>query len=293
MIRDRLVSFFFVSLLIFIFYQICLIFSIFFEPIFWACVLAFVFYPLYNKLLKGLSNHKTPAALLTLLIILLTVLPLLAILIVHLAIEAARFYHFFWNAVETGRLKDLMDHVRQLPFVHRLESHEVLASFIHKNSQSWVLNAAKSLGSLTARHAALITKNIFLFGLDLVLTLFLSFFFLKDGDKIYRFIYTITPLDEPDKKHIFEQITNTFAAVIHGQILTAIAQAIVAGIIFWSLKLPLPIFFCKPHVSCGVYSGDGSVVGMGRVRDLLCHGSAIPQGASFISSGDLHHQLGG
>ncbi len=106
-----------------------------------------------------------------------------------------------------------------------------------------MLNAAKTLGNLTARQAAAITKNILLFGLDLVLTVFLSFFFLKDGGKIYRFIYEIPPLEEQDKKHIFKQINEPFAAVLHGQLLTAIVQAITAGIIFWSLKLPLPIFF--------------------------------------------------
>ena len=88
MTRGRLVSFFFIALLIFIFYQVCLIFSPFFEPIFWSCVLAFVFYPVYQKALKLLKNRQTPAALLTLLLILLTVAPLVAVIAVNLAVEA-------------------------------------------------------------------------------------------------------------------------------------------------------------------------------------------------------------
>ncbi len=243
MTRDRLVSYFFIALFIFIFYQVCLIFSYFFEPIFWACVLAFVFYPIYKRLLKTLKGHETVSALLTLFLILLTVVPLIGIVVVHLALEATKLYDFLWNYIEGGRLKDLIDQLHRLPFFHRIETSKVFAGFVHRNSGDWILNTVKTLGNFTAIQAAKITRNILLSSLNLLLSLFLSFFFLKDGDRIYRIIYEITPMDEQDKKHIFKQINETFAAVLHGQLLTAIAQALTAGIIFWLLKLPLPIFF--------------------------------------------------
>jgi predicted PurR-regulated permease PerM len=73
----------------------------------------------------------------------------------------------------------------------------------------------------------------------------LSFFFLKDGHTIYRFIYEITPLDEVHKKKIFHGIKETFQAVIQGQIFTAFVQAGLAGLIFTCLGLPLPILFAS------------------------------------------------
>ena len=243
MTRDRLVSFFFIALLLVILYHVWLIFFPFFEPIFWASVLAFVFYPVFQKLKKPIGISKTPAALLTVFLILLTVVPIVALVVVQLTVEVVKCYDFLWKSIEDGRLKHLMDQVRLSPFVQKLESHTSLASFIRRNSESWVLNAAKLFGNFTAKQVALGTKNILLFALDFLLTIFLSFFFLRDGHKIYRFIYEVTPLEDRDKKHIFKQINETFAAVLHGQLLTAIAQALTAGIIFWSLALPLPIFF--------------------------------------------------
>jgi len=50
-------------------------------------------------------------------------------------------------------------------------------------------------------------------------------------------------LEEKNKKSIFRQINETFAAVIRGQLLTSLTQAVVAGIVFWILGLPLPLFF--------------------------------------------------
>ena len=243
MTRDRLVSIFFIALLLFIFYQVGLIFSAFFEPIFWAGVLAFVFYPVFQKLKKTIGGHETLSALLTVLLIILTVVPFVSILVVYLVSEAVKFYDFFWGVIEGGRLKQLIDQIQLSPIMRRLESHQTLANFIHRNSHAWVINAAKILSHFTAKEAAALTKNILLFALNFLLTLFLSFFFLRDGHKIVHFFYEITPLEERDKKHIFKQISDTFAAVLHGQLMTAIAQALTAGIIFWSLALPLPIFF--------------------------------------------------
>ena len=72
---------------------------------------------------------------------------------------------------------------------------------------------------------------------------FLLFIFLKDGEKIYRFIYEIAPLERKNKQPLFGQINDTFSAVIRGQLLTSLTQALVAGVIFWFLGLPLPVLF--------------------------------------------------
>ncbi len=69
------------------------------------------------------------------------------------------------------------------------------------------------------------------------------FFFLKDGAAIYEFIYRITPLDEKTKRTVFTQLGDTFSAVLRGQLVTALVQGALAGVIYWILGLPLPLFF--------------------------------------------------
>src|SRR3989338_3819529 len=250
MTKEKLISFFFLALLLVIAYQVFYIFSPFFEPIFWSSVLAFMFYPIYRKLLSFHKNRETPAALLTVVLMILTVVPILAILIAHLVIETAKFYDFFWAYVRDGKFSELMRQLQNSSIAEKIRSHHTIASFIKNNLMEWVLAAMKALGNTVVANATLLTKNIFFFSLNFLLMIFLMFFLLKDGHKIYHFVYEITPLDDSDKGPIFKQITDTFAAVIHGQVLTAIAQALTAGVVFWSLGLPLPIlsatatFFC-------------------------------------------------
>jgi predicted PurR-regulated permease PerM len=69
------------------------------------------------------------------------------------------------------------------------------------------------------------------------------FFFLKDGTKIIRFIYNATPLAESTKSELFKNLTETFDAALRGQVITSTAQSVLAGLTFWILGLPLPIFF--------------------------------------------------
>jgi predicted PurR-regulated permease PerM len=77
----------------------------------------------------------------------------------------------------------------------------------------------------------------------MVLAFFLVFIFFKDGQTIIDFIYQITPLAENTKSAVFSQINGTLGAVIRGQMLTSLAQSVIAGIVFASLGLPGPIFF--------------------------------------------------
>ena len=107
------------------------------------------------------------------------------------------------------------------------------------------MNTSKAIGNFAAAQAGALTKNIFLVGLNLFLMVFLIFIFLKDGPKIYDFIYQIAPLEERNKKSIFNQMSGTLAAVIRGQLLTSVTQALSAGLIFWVLGLPLPILFAS------------------------------------------------
>lgn len=242
MTRYQLVSFFFLGLLLYVFYTLAHVFSPFFEAIFWAAVFSFAFRPLY---LKFTSRGLQPpfAAFFTVTIIFLTIAPVVTLIIVRLAEEALHSYDFFLEFAASGRLNHRIEEIRRWSVVERLRSHAALWDFIKDHSQNWMLKGGKYLANFTAAQTAAFTKNIMLLALNSVLTLFLCFFFLKDGNNIYRFIYQITPLEDEDKAEIFHRMIETFQAVIQGQIFTAFVQAGLAGFIFACLGLPLPILF--------------------------------------------------
>jgi predicted PurR-regulated permease PerM len=153
-----------------------------------------------------------------------------------------QFYRWILKAIHEGKHEILMDEIKHWPGIRSIGGL-IGWDTVETNAREWAVKSAQTIGHFTAKQIAGFTKNILLGTVNFFLTFFLVFFIFKDGKKIIEFIYTLTPLEERDKQEIFGQIGETFSAVIRGQILTALVQALVAGVIFWSLDLPLPVFF--------------------------------------------------
>ena len=283
MTRDQFISLFFIALLILVVYQIGLIFLPFSRAIFWSSILAFGFYPLYEKLRQALKPRETLAALLMTGAIFLIVVPPVIFLLINLAAQAIELYQSATEYVRQGKLESLIDHIRSLGFVQRIEVQVLQWEPLKQSLSDWLLRTTRSIGNFAAFQAGTVTKNIFLIGLNTLLMTFLLFVFLKDGEKIYRFIYEIAPLEEKNKRVIFKQVNETFAAVIRGQLLTSLTQAIVAGIIFWILGVPIPVFFATLTFFVALIPVVGaSTVWVPVVLLLIINNQYIQAGILFV-----------
>lgn len=242
MTRDKFISYFFIALLVFVVGMVIYIFSPFFKAIFWSAILAFTFYPVYAQLNRLLKNETVPALLMTVLIFLLVIPPVIY-LIVNLSAQTIDLYQLATDYVREGRLGALIDHVRSFHVVQNIEDRLVQWESLKQNLNEWMLSSARAIGNYAATQAGTITKNVFFVILNILIMFVLVFVFLKDGNAIYRFIYEIAPLEEKHKRLVFQRISESFSAVIRGQLLTSFAQATVAGIIYWAIGLPLSLFF--------------------------------------------------
>ncbi len=242
MTRDKFISYFFIFLLIFVVYQVFLIFSPFFGAIFWSAILSFSFFPLYVRLKKQIPNETVSAFVMTV-IIFLVVLPPLVLLLITLIQQAIELYQTVSDYIRQGGIEKLVEQIRSVGFVQHVEQRLVQWEPIKQNASAWLLDSARKVGNFAAAQAGTMTKNLLLLILNTFLATFLVFVFLKDGQRIYDFIYQIAPLDEKNKKPIFDRINETFSAVIRGQLLTSFFQAMVAGLGFWLIGVPAPVFF--------------------------------------------------
>lgn len=243
MTREQFISLFFIGLLLFVVHEIFLIFSPFVQAIFWSGILAFGFYPLYQKLKERWITQEMVASLVMTVLIFLIVLPPVLLVLVNVAAQAIQLYHDASSYVREGQLEKLIDQIRAVPFIQNAETRLFQWEPVKESITAWILSTARAIGNFATGQVGTITKNIFTSALNILLMSFLLFVFLKDGEKIYQFIYEIAPLEKKNKRAIFSQINDTFAAVIRGQLLTSLTQAVVAGFIFWILRLPLPVFF--------------------------------------------------
>jgi len=241
--REQFISFFFIAVLGFIIYEVFCIFAPFFTAIFWAAILTFAFYPIYAQLRKAFPKRNNSIALLMTLAVFLIVVPPLVFLLINMTTQIIEFSQWAYSYVREGKLEQLVSQIRGLPWFQNVQTH-VFASATVKNSLSaWFLGTTKTLGNLAASQAGAFTKNIFFVLLNIFFMSFLTFIFFKHGEKIYNFIYEISPFEKETKQALFKQIHETFVAVIRGQLLTSVTQAAVAGILFTSLGVPLPLFF--------------------------------------------------
>lgn len=244
MTRKQLITIFFIVLLLYILANVLYILSRFLNPIFWGAVLAFAFYPIYEKCLRISRNNRNLAAVLTTVLILLAFVPALIFIALQGAKETVHFYDGLTEAVKNGAVERTLQSLRESAFIQKIENSHLIQWESAKNQfKQWVLDSAGGIGNFVLRHATLLTKNIVTGIFDFFLTFFLLFFLLRDGQKIYRFIYEATPLDEESKEVIFKQLSDTFSATLRGQLFTALAQSVALGIVFWGLRLPLPVFF--------------------------------------------------
>jgi predicted PurR-regulated permease PerM len=244
MTKEQFIRLFFIALLVFIVYQVFLIFLPFARTIFWAAILTFAFYPLYSQIRQAFGKHETAAAAITTILIFLIVIPPLIYLVINLTAQAIDLYQLASDYVRQGRLADLIESIRNLPAIQHLKSQSSdIWHLAKENGGAWLLSSSRWLGNFIAFQLAMGTKNILFVFINIILMSILTFIFLKDGEKIYQFVYDSAPLEESSKRPLFTQVTDTFSAVIRGQILTAIFQAVFSGFVFWFLGIPLPVLF--------------------------------------------------
>jgi len=284
MTRDQFISIFFIALLIFVVYQIFHIFSPFVRAIFWASILVFACYPIYIKLRKALDNRSFLAAVLMTLALFLITVPTGIFITYNITGQAIELYQSASDYVREGRLEQLIEQVKASTIFQNLTNNAIFQwEPLKQDVSEWVLNTARTVGNFAMLQSSVVTRNIFLVFLNVLLTFVLVFVLFKDGEKVYEFIYQITPLEKASKKNIFGQINETFSAVIRGQLLTAVAQASIAGIIFWILGIRLPLFFAALTFFTSMIPILGaSAVWLPLVVYLLIQGANVKAGVLFL-----------
>jgi predicted PurR-regulated permease PerM len=224
-------------------YQLALIFAPFFTPILWALILARLFYPLYQYLLRLLRGQASLSAFLsTLAVTFVAVLPVAYVAFLAIT-ETIHAYQTAMLWVQNGGLKRLPTALSGLPFIGNI-SQELLGRFVlaYGDLQGSLLEGGKAVSAVLLTGVSGLAKNTFDLVTDFLIMLFTLFFFFRDGQRLYDVFYDAVPIDEDHKAAIFDRLTQTMIAVVRGTLLTALAQGVAAGVTYWALSVPFPVF---------------------------------------------------
>ena len=255
----------------------------FYGALFWGAILALMFTPLYLRLLKKMPQKPTVAALVTVSVILVLVILPVAFITALLAQEAAGVV----ERVQSGELS-LSRYFQQI--YHALPAW--ITGLLDRSGLSTIgliqerLSASLTQGSqFIAAQALSIGQNAFDFLVSFFIMLYLLFFFLRDGAALSRRIRDAIPLELEIKRSLFSKFTTVIRATVKGNIVVAVLQGALGGLIFWFLGIHAPVLWGALMAFLSLLPAVGAALVWLPVAIYFLATGALWQGAVLIAFG--------
>ncbi len=222
MIRDirDYTGYFFIGAFLILAYLVFLLIKPFFSPIVLSLFLVYLFHPIHKKLSSAINSELLSAALITIGVMLITVIPLF--FLTHLLVREATV---LYNAINIESITNLLSSI----------GSGQLANYVPAILE-------KALIALTSA-----ITNLILTIPEKVIGLFIVilglFFGLKEGDKLIEKIELFMPVKKDYRTRIINKFKDTMDAVVYGTILVGIFEGIVATIGFMVFGISTPVLW--------------------------------------------------
>lgn len=255
----------------------------FFSAILWGVIAAIVFAGLHGKIERAMPRQPSLAAFVTLLaIIFLVLIPTLLILSV-LGQEAATVYARF----RSGEI-DVAGTVQRIQgalpawitgLQDRLGTGDLTA--LQQRLTSSVMSIVQSI----AGQAVGLGKSVVGFVVALLIMLYLTFFLLRDGNRLAERFRAAVPLRADRRDALLANFITVVRATIKGGVLVALAQGAVAGVIFWALGIRAPLLCGVLVALSSLLPAVGSGLVWGPIALYLLLSGSVWQGVVLILCG--------
>lgn len=202
----------------------------------WATVLTIVFYPLHRRIRLGVRQPEAAAALSTLLVIVLILIPItfVTIAIVRELRDVADMLQANVQQLGGPTIPGLGFVLGQLDGYVDIDP-VTAQKFLAERMQVW--GAALAGGTLVVVGGALGAV------LQTGLVVFTMFYMFRDGDRIRAAVYNIVPLERVQVLDITARTKEVITATIYGVLVIAAIQGSLGTFIFWALGLPSPLLW--------------------------------------------------
>lgn len=234
--------------------------------LFFAIVVAIIFWPIHQRIAEDIPNQFIAALLSTLFVILVIGIPLtfFAILLFE---EVSTLY-----GQATGSGGDILNVAGWVEGVAQSIQNisPPVASFLSEQSQNidqanyvnnvfnWLLGNIQTFFS-QAVHIVV----------SLALGVLALFYLFKDGDDAVRYVKQVSPLAPEHDGQLMDKCLVAVNSVIRGRVLASIIQGILAGIAFAIVGIPAPVLW-------------GSIAGLISVVPMLGPGLVITPAVIYL-----------
>ena len=211
----------------------------FLMPVFWAAVLATVFFPLQRRYVARLGGRKSLAAFATMLTIIGLVVVPLFLIGVAMSREAVDLH----DQIASGAI-DLQAPLRFLRRITPLAT-EYLGRFgIDVEGLGQRLStSAVAVSQFIASSALGIGQDVLRITALFFLMLYILFFFLRDGTRLVATLIRMLPLGDKRERRLLAKFAEVSLATIKGTLVVGVVQGAIGAILFWALGIPAPVFW--------------------------------------------------
>ncbi len=240
--RDKVVRSFLLSVLFLSLGLALYVIWPFIDPIIMAGVMATLFFPLQERLLRRMPGKRNLAALITLsLITLVIVIPVLLFLVALITqgIAMAEGISKWLGGVDITRLQE---NPRVTQVLVWLQEHLRFVGLESLDLRKQLVGASTSVGQTLLRGGTSLLGNMVNFVMDFAIMLFLTFYLLRDGRAMVNSLMYLSPLREGQEERILARIKAVTRSVFLGSFLTAVCQGIAGGIAMAIVGIP-PLFW--------------------------------------------------
>jgi predicted PurR-regulated permease PerM len=278
-LEDRLLTF----LLVFVTVALGWILWPLFGAILWSAVIALMFAPVQRWLLRRMRRRRTLAALLTLAVATTVVILPLAGVATALAVEAAVLY----QRLQSGELNLTRVFRRIYDELPALVTDGLdrfgLTNFDRLQSR---LTAALGQASDTiASQAFSLGQGTFEFGTMLLITLYLAFFMIRDGDQMVRRVRHALPLADDHKRLLAAKFATVIRATVRGNLLVALLQGALGGLAFWFLGVGGALLWAVLMAFLSLLPAVGAALVWGPVVVYFLATGEIGKGLALLAWG--------
>ncbi len=240
MVKKRVTLIFLIALSIFVLCLSFIIFRPFLKPVFAAIVIAIVFYPVHERMIRLIRNPSLAAFLSVLLVTLIIIIPAI-FLCVAIYQELAHLTDYLRaKSDESGGWNLFINRLLEVP------SYWLARFGIDINSLDLRGKVAERLGELSAfllAEGQALVGNLVSFIVNAVIALFTLFFLFREGRSARRRIAALLPLHAEQIDKLFTGIYNTIMATVYGGLVVALVQGALVGLALWVFGIPSPVLW--------------------------------------------------
>lgn len=252
-----------------------------FGAILWAVVIAILFHPLQQRWAPRFGQRNNLLALTVLLVCtLMVILPVLTVLL-SVAREATTVY----AKIQSGELDliGMLERAREFPPTLQrgfdflgldIAAITKLLRDTVAQSSYFIVSSGLSVGQNAAQ-----------FLVALAVMLYLTYFLLRDGEALVEVLVRALPLGDARERVLLRKISDVTIATIRGNLLVAVVQGTLGGLIFWVLDVQAALLWGMVMVLASLLPAVGAALVWAPVAIYFVATGAIWSGVVLIVFG--------